>query len=77
MVRAYLRLKACPRCSGDLLLDRAFEEDEEVCIQCGYRKFRKDTDNNRPQNELEKTATVIYNEAYKAATKGFITYDSK
>ena len=36
--RAYLRLKACPRCRGDILVDRAME-DAEVCIQCGYRNF--------------------------------------
>ena len=40
MQRAYLRLKACPRCRGDILVDRAIE-DAEVCIQCGYRNFKK------------------------------------
>jgi len=38
MHRRYLRLKACPRCNGDILIDRAIE-DGEVCLQCGYRKF--------------------------------------
>ncbi|MFC2070144.1 hypothetical protein ACFLTB_03090 [Chloroflexota bacterium] len=38
MHRRYLRLKACPRCGGDILVDRAME-DGEVCIQCGFRKF--------------------------------------
>ncbi|MFC1918759.1 hypothetical protein ACFLWW_02150 [Chloroflexota bacterium] len=39
MYRPYLRLKACPRCKGDILVDRA-TEDAEVCIQCGYRNFK-------------------------------------
>jgi len=39
MYRRYLRLKACPRCHGDILVDTAIE-DAEVCIQCGFRKFR-------------------------------------
>jgi len=34
----HLRLKACPRCGGDILVDMAME-DGEVCIQCGFRKF--------------------------------------
>lgn len=38
MHRRYLRLKACPRCNGDILIDKAME-DGEVCLQCGYRKF--------------------------------------
>jgi len=38
MNRRYLRLKACPRCGGDILVDNAME-DGEVCIQCGFRKF--------------------------------------
>jgi ribosomal protein S27AE len=38
MHRRYLKLKACPRCGGDILVDNAME-DGEVCIQCGYRKF--------------------------------------
>lgn len=32
-------LKACPRCSGDLMLAEAeLGEPELVCIQCGYSK---------------------------------------
>lgn len=34
--RAYIRLKACPRCRGDILVDKAFE-DSDVCLQCGFR----------------------------------------
>ena len=36
MHRSFIRLKACPRCSGDIIIDRAFE-DSDVCLQCGFR----------------------------------------
>ena len=38
MQRKFLRLKGCPKCGGDILIDMAME-DGEVCIQCGYRRF--------------------------------------
>ena len=31
-----LRLKSCPRCRGDLLLERDSWGWYEQCIQCGY-----------------------------------------
>lgn len=37
MYRSYLRLKGCPRCGGDVLVDHAMD-DEDVCLQCGFRK---------------------------------------
>ncbi len=36
MRRSFLRLGACPRCGGDILVDRAYEESE-LCLQCGFR----------------------------------------
>ncbi len=36
MRRSFLRLGACPRCKGDILVDRAYEESE-LCLQCGFR----------------------------------------
>ena len=56
MHRRYLRLKACPRCNGDILIDKAME-DGEVCLQCGYRKFEPV---EPPSNhlDLEKTAEL-------------------
>jgi len=52
MRRAYLRLKACPRCRGDILVDRA-TEDTEVCIQCGYRNYRELEYTVHPRNLAE------------------------
>lgn len=37
MYRSYLRLKGCPKCGGDILVDHAIE-DEDICLQCGFRK---------------------------------------
>ncbi len=36
MSRSFIRLGACPRCGGDILVDRAFE-DSELCLQCVFR----------------------------------------
>ncbi len=36
MSRSFIRMGACPRCRGDIIVDRAFE-DSEVCLQCGFR----------------------------------------
>lgn len=35
--RSYLKLKGCPKCNGDILVDNAID-NEEYCLQCGYRK---------------------------------------
>ena len=39
MYRKYLRLKGCPKCGGDILVDRAYEDYNESCIQCGYVSY--------------------------------------
>ena len=40
MRRILLRLKDCPRCGGDILIDRVYE-DSELCLQCGFRGWGK------------------------------------
>ena len=62
MYRAYLRLKACPRCGGDIMVDRAIEDDE-VCIQCGYRNFKRVRRHAHTQDELKNTATIVKGQA--------------
>ncbi len=32
------RFKSCPRCKGDILLDRDHNRWYELCLQCGYRR---------------------------------------
>ena len=35
-----LWLSSCPRCGGDIHLERnEFEESELYCLQCGFRRF--------------------------------------
>ncbi|MFC1939609.1 hypothetical protein ACFLXO_02860 [Chloroflexota bacterium] len=69
MYRAYLRLKACPRCGGDIMVDRAIE-DAEVCIQCGYRnfKFKRVRRQTHTQDQLKNTATIVKGQANSKAT---------
>ncbi len=35
------KLKGCPRCKGDLLVEHAGEKWDEYCLQCGYRRDLK------------------------------------
>ena len=35
------RLKSCPRCGGDLLIDRDLDNWYEQCLQCSFRKELK------------------------------------
>ena len=68
MYRRYLRLKACPRCGGDILVDRAFEDDE-VCIQCGFRKFRIVEKQAHSQNLAETTEIKVNRKANRKVMK--------
>lgn len=39
-VKPKWRLKACPRCKGDLFSDPGFtQSDDMACLQCGYRTY--------------------------------------
>lgn len=31
------RIKACPKCGGDMFIDRDFDSWYEHCLQCSYR----------------------------------------
>ena len=37
------RLKGCPRCRGDMQLDRDRNGRHEWCLQCGHQTYIKDT----------------------------------
>jgi hypothetical protein len=32
-----LKLKSCPRCLGDMMVEEMLGEADAVCLQCGYR----------------------------------------
>ena len=36
------RLKACPRCQGDVFMDKDVDGWFEQCLQCSYRRQLKD-----------------------------------
>ena len=55
MYRTSWRLKACPKCGGDILVDRAVEE-HDVCLQCGFRGFARVAGDEDPEGQLEKAA---------------------
>ena len=46
------KLKGCPKCSGDLFIDRDFNGWYEQCLQCGYLGELKDI------NSLNKQKTA-------------------
>ena len=68
MGSTYFRLKACPRCGGDILVDVAFEDDE-LCIQCGFREFRPVTHDEHPPHQLEQTVAVVNGQANSMVTE--------
>lgn len=34
----YWKLKSCPRCTGDIFIEREKNGWDEACLACGYRK---------------------------------------
>ncbi len=56
--RAYLRLKACPKCGGDILVDKAIDDDD-VCIQCGFRNYPKEAPPIPVRHRLNKTVIEV------------------
>ena len=59
-----LMLKACPRCRGDLYVDRDFYGQYKQCIQCGHmediatapRARSRDTARTNRDKVVEKAA---------------------
>lgn len=49
-----LKLKGCPKCKGDVVLDRDIHGWFEQCIQCGYLHDMTDNINAPRTEEKEK-----------------------
>lgn len=49
------KIKDCPRCKGDLLIDRRTDPWYEQCLQCGYRCESRNTPRfeAKPQHKIE------------------------
>jgi hypothetical protein len=54
------KLKTCPRCQGDLFLDKDVDGWYEQCLQCGYRRQMRpiaEPDRKQPAPEAERLPT--------------------
>lgn len=50
------KLKCCPRCGGDIFLDRGMDRWFEQCLQCAYQRELKsivEFEEREPQKERE------------------------
>ena len=47
------KLKKCPRCHGDLFLDRDTDGWYEQCLQCGYRRAMRTLTETKPVPDEE------------------------
>ncbi|MFC1991131.1 hypothetical protein ACFLVC_00095 [Chloroflexota bacterium] len=56
--RAHLRLRGCPKCGGDILVDKALDDDD-VCIQCGFRNYPKKAPPIPVKQRLKKMVTEV------------------
>jgi len=56
-VLAIWRLKGCPRCRGDMVLDRDEWGSYEQCIQCGYLLDVPNAVKATPSSGEESSAT--------------------
>ncbi len=52
-VTGMLRFKSCPRCRGDVLIDKDVYGWYEQCLQCGYQRDLKNVVKVKPQSEPE------------------------
>jgi len=48
------KLKACPRCGGDVFLDKEFDTWYVQCLQCGYHRELGNISELELQSEYEK-----------------------
>ncbi len=60
---AQWKLRGCPRCSGDVYVEKDNDETNERCLQCGYvkqigRGFARKIE-RQPVEEKKKVAVSI------------------
>lgn len=48
------KLKACPRCGGDVFIDKGLDSWYEQCLQCGYQRELRDIREVQAMPEPEK-----------------------
>ncbi len=53
-----LRLKSCPRCRGDVVIDRDMDGWYEQCLQCGYQRYLESLAEAKPPVKREPKVAV-------------------
>ena len=53
------KLKACPRCGGDVFLDKVADAWDVQCLQCGYKRELGNTDELELPTEHVKKSIFI------------------
>ena len=53
------KLKACPRCRGDVFIDRELDSWYEQCLQCGYQRELRDICIFGAQSAHEKEPLLV------------------
>ncbi len=51
------RFKSCPKCKGDIKVDRDHDSWYEWCLQCGYQHDLIDIIKMWPKDKAEKKVT--------------------
>jgi DNA-directed RNA polymerase subunit M/transcription elongation factor TFIIS len=52
-------LKKCPRCRGDVFIDKDTETSYEKCLQCGYEREAAETGVNPKSRVSEKEKSGV------------------
>ena len=50
------RIKSCPRCHGDMFIDKGLYGWYEQCLQCSYQQELKEMQFKKQSPEREKVA---------------------
>jgi len=53
------KLKACPRCGGDVFIDKRVSNWYEQCLQCGYQRELRDILEFEAQLKREKESALF------------------
>lgn len=70
-----LMIKACPRCSGDLIRTRDPHDDEPMfsCVQCGHTSYRPMAVRTTAEVEAEQAEVATTVRTSQPAAKGSLT----
>lgn len=52
-----LKFKSCPRCKGDVLIDRDHHGWYEQCLQCGYERNLRSVVKVQKQSKIQQETT--------------------